>query len=541
MATILAVFNNYRMWLLLLAILSGLVGIGCAVQGSSAELARENTLHKSTTSDINTLSMVGPATISDLNSSTEAGLTEPETTQPDLWQIAAQNFVHADFDAGGTQPAVSAQIEWLKQQSDFIYEVTRRSEPYAYYVMQQTIDRQLPAELMLLPMVESAYDGFAYSPGQAAGLWQFIPSTGKHFGLQQNWWYDGRRDIVASTTAAMSYLQQLYRRFESWELALAAYNAGPARIARAQRKNRSKGLPDDYWSLELPAETQRYVPRLQALREVLRNPEAYGMTVYPVANAPYFEQVNVGSQIDLAQAADMANIPVKTLYRLNPGLNRWASPPQGPHQLALPVAAVKPFIDALSLSDPDERIQWQRYKVKSGDTLSTIAQRHNSSQKMIMHANSLHSSAIRAGAALLIPVASESSSYYALSKTQREQNIRKRGAATQAYKVREGDSWWIIAKRFNVSVAQLTKWNASAPADIIRPGQQLTIRKSSGNSQAVSRTVIYTVKRGDNLSKIAQRFKVSVGQIKNLNKKAANKYLQPGQVLKIVVAVAGGS
>jgi len=523
----LAVVNRCPKWVFLI-IVGTLAGVGCALQ-SASELTTENPM-----TDV---VLVAEPVIADIGEFTQAA-SEAEV---DLWLAAAQDFVHPDFDAGINRPEVDAQIKKLARQPNFLYEVTRRSEPYAYHVMRQTVERQLPTELMLLPIIESAYDGFAYSQGQAAGLWQFIPSTGKHFGLQQNWWYDGRRDIVASTAAAMDYLQQLYRRFDNWELALAAYNAGPARIARAQRNNRSKGLAEDYWSLKLPVETRHYVPRLLALRKILADPKAYGMSTFAVAQVPYFEQVNVGLQIDLAQAASMADIPVETLYRLNPGLNRWASPPQGPHHLALPVDAVKPFIDALVQSDPDERIRWQRYTVKSGDTLSVIAQQFNTSQKMIMHANDLRSSNIRAGAALLIPVASRESSYYALSQAQRKSKTNKRSAASQTYTVRNGDSWWTIAQHFGVSVSQLTRWNASAPADIIRPGQSLTIRTSADNDKAISRTVIYTVKRGDNLSKIAQRFKVSVRHIQSLNKKTSNKYLQPGQALKIVVAVAGGS
>src|SRR5690606_25387789 len=196
---------------------------------------------------------------------------------------------------------------------------------YLHHIDEQADARDMPLELVLLPIVESAFDPFAYSHGRASGPWQFIPSTGKHFGLEQDWWADQRRDIVASTEAALTYLQQLADRFDGdWLLALASYNAGAGNVSRAITRNRNAGKPTDYWSLQLPRETMAYVPKLLALAQIVRDPEQFGLDVPAIADEPYFTSIDVGGQIDLAQAAEMADISLEELYLLNPAFNRWA-------------------------------------------------------------------------------------------------------------------------------------------------------------------------------------------------------------------------
>ncbi|NNC55375.1 MAG: transglycosylase SLT domain-containing protein, partial [Pseudomonadales bacterium] len=321
-----------------------------------------------------------------------------------LWDSAAQRFGEsADFLAPIGSKAIVEEINWLKRNRNYLQRVTRRSGPYAYHIVQRCLERGLPVELALVPMIESAYDAFAYSPGRATGLWQFIPATGRHYKLEQNWWYDGRRDVLASTEAALDYLSHLHNRFDDWLLALAAYNGGQARVSRAIRKNRKAGLPTDYWALHLPTETSRYVPRLLALRAVLGEPHHYGMQIWPVANAPHFEIVPLDSQIDLAQAAKMAGVEMRALYKLNPGFSRWATPPEGPHQLLLPQENASNFISALEKTSSADRLQWHRYEVQAGDTLSGIAKKFASRHQLIARANNIQQHRIRAGQALLIP------------------------------------------------------------------------------------------------------------------------------------------
>lgn len=462
-----------------------------------------------------------------------------------LWQLVASELEqHADFMLPADNLAVRQEINWLKRNPEYLYSVTQRSEPYVYHIVQQCLERGLPLELVLLPIVESAYDAYAYSPGRATGLWQFIPSTGKHFGLEQNWWYDGRRDPVASTSAALTYLTQLHQRFDDWLLALAAYNAGPARISRAIKKNHAVNKQGDYWSLKLPKETRRYVPRLLAIREVITRPEKYNVRLYPIASAEYFRQVDVGGQIDLAQAAEMASVDMETIYRLNPGYNRWATPPEGPHKLLLPIDQSDVFTTTLAQTDLSDRLRWKRYIVKPGDTLSGIAMRFNTRHKLIVQANEIGSSMIRTGQALMIPIASRDSAHYVLSQEQRDLALGKSkpGMRKQYYTVKRGDSWWKVGKTFGVTPGALAKWNGKAPGDMIRPGQKLVVWKKGSvkDRNRVSRSFTYKVKTGDNLSRIASRYKVSVNELLSWNGLSTKKYLQPGQALKIKVAVAGG-
>ncbi|MGB5324885.1 MAG: LysM peptidoglycan-binding domain-containing protein, partial [Pseudomonadales bacterium] len=463
-----------------------------------------------------------------------------------LWDDVALRFGEsADFLAPIGSEAIVEEINWLRRNPKYLERVTRRSEPYAYYIVRRCIERGLPVELALVPMIESAFDAFAYSPGRATGLWQFIPSTGRHYKLKQNWWYDGRRDLVDSTEAALDYLSQLHNRFDDWLLALAAYNAGQGRVSSAIRKNRHAGRQTDYWSLRLPKETARYVPRLLALREVLSQPATYGKRTYPVVNAPHFEIVALDSQIDLAQAAKMAGVQMQTLYRLNPGFSRWATPPEGPHRLLLPKSAAETFEAALGSTNRADRLTWQRYVVRAGDTLSGIAKRLGSRQQLIARANDLSGSAIRSGQVLMVPIASESSAHYVLSEEQRQRALgsRYKGREKTWYTVRPGDSWWKIGMLYNVTPDTLARWNGKAPGDILKPGVRLVIwrkpKQGEPGRAMVSRSFTYKVKQGDNLSRIASHYKVSVAQLQDWNNLSSQSFLRPGQSLKVKVAVAG--
>ena len=403
----------------------------------------------------------------------------------------------------------------------------------------------MPAELALLPVIESGFDAFAYSPGRAAGLWQFIPATGRELGLAQNWWVDERRDLIASTRAALDYLDKAQRRFDGdWLLALAAYNAGPARIARLVKKQEQLGETADYWHLSLVTETARYVPRLLAVAALIERSAETNDGLHPIAATPHFAAVDIGSQMDLAQAADLANISMSQLYRLNPQFNRWATAPDGPHRLLVPVEKATAFERALAAMSPDARLSWRRHKVAPGDTLSQIAKSFGVSMSQIKLANQLNGNHIRAGQALMVPVASKDSSHYVMSAEQRQAKLfdNRRGKARQYHTVRNGDSWWRIARAHGVSTSTLARWNGKAPGDAIHPGQKLVIWKSkpatSGDSIApIVRRVSYTVRRGDSLSSIAARFKVPLQALINWNGIDSSRYLQPGQRLRIHVDV----
>ncbi|WP_315983143.1 transglycosylase SLT domain-containing protein [Aliamphritea spongicola] len=271
----------------------------------------------------------------------------------DLWTLTREGM-QLDLDAD--QPRIATQFKWYASHPQYMQRVGQRSSRYYHYILNRIKERGLPTELALLPVVESAYDPFAYSSGRASGPWQFIPSTAKYFGIKSNWWYDGRRDIITSTEKALNYLEQLNKRFDGdWLLALAAYNAGGGTVSKAMRKNREAGLPTDYWSLKLPRETMAYVPKLLAVSKLVRDAEQHQLVLPTLNNQPYFEIIDIGSQIDLAQAAKMANISTQELYQLNPGFNRWATDPSGPHRLLIPVKMLSSSVS-----------NWHRFHRKAG-------------------------------------------------------------------------------------------------------------------------------------------------------------------------------
>ncbi len=464
----------------------------------------------------------------------------------DLWQLTRQNMSlpsHLD------QPRVKAQLNWYKKHPDYMGRVVKRATPYYHYILNETLKRGMPAELALLPIVESAFDPFAYSHGRAAGPWQFIPSTGKHFGLTQNWWYDGRRDITRSTDAALDYLQQLNRRFDGdWLLALAAYNAGGGNVSLAIKRNKRKNLATDYWSLKLPKETMAYVPKLLAVSELFRNAGQYGLNLNPLPDQPYFAQVDTGSQIDIAQAASMAGISTKEMYLLNPGFNRWATAPEGPHSLLVPVAKAEQFRSALRELPVESRIKWARYTIKPGDSLISIAKKHNTTVDQIRNSNKLHGNSIRAGKTLLIATASKQSSEYVLSQHQRHADRQKSIARStnrteQYHRVKSGESFWSIARKYKVGVRQLARWNSMAPGDPLSVGKRLVIWSQpatpalNSEERQIIRKVGYRVRNGDSLYRIADRFNINVADIQRWNKLDKSVYLQPGQRLTLYVDV----
>ena len=331
----------------------------------------------------------------------------------DLWQRIRDGFTLEDTD----HPRLQRQLDWYVRHPAYMQRVAERATPYMYYVIETVEENNIPSELALLPIVESAFQPFAYSHGRAAGIWQFIPSTGRLYGLQQDWWYDGRRDVYASTQAAVAYLENLSREFDGdWMLALAAYNSGSGTVRKAIRRNKRRGKPTDFWSLDLPRETRAYVPKLLALKKLIADPAAFNLDLPAIPNEPYLAQVQLASQIDLARAAKLADISLDELYRLNPGYNRWATAPDGPHHLLIPRDNVDIFAENLKSLPPEQRIRWVRHRIRTGDTLSTIAVRYNTSITIIKRVNGIRGSRLRAGHSITIPVASQSASSRATTR-----------------------------------------------------------------------------------------------------------------------------
>ena len=464
---------------------------------------------------------------------------ETQAVITDVWQRVSDGLrFHIPDDK-----RVEAQKAWYLKHPEYMKRVVTRAQPFLYYIVDEIEKRDMPMELVLLPIVESAFDPFAYSHGRAAGMWQFIPGTGKRFGMEQTWWYDGRRDVVASTQGALDYLTYLANMFDgNWLHALAAYNSGEGRVSKAIRANKKAGKPTDFWNLRLPRETRAYVPKLLALADILKNRDTYAYAWPEVENVAVIDIVDIGSQVDLAFAADLAGMSLKELHALNPGFNRWATSPEGPHRLVLPLDKASNFADALAKIDRNDRLNWVRYTVKSGDSLSEIASKYHTTVNVVKQVNELKSNTIRVGQAIMVPVALKALDAYSLSQGERlaaTQNT-KRSAHKITHTVKSGDTLWDIARKYKVSTKKLASWNGMAPNDMLKLGKTLVVWQdapASKNSDAIIKQLTYTVRNGDSLSRIASKFNVRINDISKWNNINSKRYLQPGQKLKLFVDV----
>lgn len=353
-------------------------------------------------------------------------------------------------------------------QKNYLPVVAGRAEPYLYYIVEEVQKRGMPMEIVLLPMVESAYNPFATSSQSASGLWQIMPATGRYLGLEQNWWYDGRRDLRESTKTALDYLEALHAEFDNdWLLALAAYNGGKGRVARAQRANREKGLPTDYWSLKLPRETQRYVPKLIALSAIVAFPDTFGVEIPPIANAPAFTIVNTAGQIEMARAASLADMDMTTLRAYNPGQLRWATSPEQVQELLVPNEVAGRMTAGISTLTDADRVSWQHYRIQQGDSLIRIARKFDTEVGLLQQVNHIKGNLIRAGKTMMIPIGSSWESSLALAQSGEPQ--------AKGYRVRSGDSLHRIADKFDVTVNEIVAWNSLNPSTYLQPGQKLTV------------------------------------------------------------------
>ena len=444
--------------------------------------------------------------------------------------------------------SVRQQLNWYKKHPQYFERVQKRAARYFYHIANRLHEENVPYDLILLPIVESAYEPFAYSHGQASGLWQFIPGTGKRFKLEQNWWTDERRDAVESTDAAIKYLKYLHRFFDGdWLLAIAAYNSGEGTVRKAIRKNKKAGKPTDFWHLDLPKETSAYVPKMIALTEIFRNPIKYNIELVDIANQAYFQEVELDAQLDLSQAALLADVSIEEIYYLNSGLNRWATPPSKNYRLKLPINTIDVFKKNLSKLPESQRVTWHRHIIKSGESLSVIAKKYNSNSQLIRDVNKLKNNNIVAGKTLMVPKARKGHGQYLFSETQRlskRQNTKpKSGTQKIQYYIQPGDSWWKIAQEHKVDIKSLARWNGKSPKDTLKVGGKLVIwakNKNLANNtirpQKI-RKVNYRVRQGDSLARIADKFNVRIKEIERWNGISSKKYLQPGQGLTVYVDV----
>lgn len=407
----------------------------------------------------------------------------------ELWARLRSGYAMAELDS----PLVAKHERWYSSNPEYMERMVKRARLYLYYIVDEVEKRDLPMEIALLPAIESAFKPHAYSRARAAGLWQFIPSTGKHFGLERTWWYDGRRDVVKATQAALDYLEELNKAFDGdWHLALAAYNAGERRVKNAIEYNRRRGRPTDYKNLRtLKPETLNYVPKLLAVSKIIANPESYDITLASIPNEPYFSRIEIGSQIDLGVAARMANVSLGDLYDINPAFKRRATTPNGPHHLLVPAERRDIILSALNNLPKKDRVHWQRHYVRFGDALSTIARRYGVSVRSIQRANGLRGTRIRAGHNLLIPVSAKRLTAYHGNVTKPvKRRVRRiappKNGVKLVHQVRRGDTLWGIATRYNVYIYEVTGWNGLRRRALLRPGQKITIWVDPATAPAAS-------------------------------------------------------
>lgn len=380
----------------------------------------------------------------------------PDWPADELWQRVRNGF---GLDQHEDRQPVRQWVQFYATHPDHVLGSAKRARPFLWHIVEEVEARGMPLELALVPMVESGFNPHAYSYKHASGLWQFIPHTASRFGLSRNWWYDGRRDVLSSTTAALDYLEWLHTRFGNWLLALAAYNAGEGRVGRAIERARRRGKPTDFWHLDLPAETDNYVPKLLALRRLVATPQDYALEWPELPNEPATALVSLPGQVELKIAAEMIDMTPQALRAINPGFKRWATHPDGPHHLLVPVEHVQALRLALSEADPSELVTWRRHRVAPGDVLSRIARRYDTTVSLLRQVNGISGSLIHPGDYLLVPADGPAVA----------------SAASVRYRVRSGDSLWSIARSFDVSVSDLRDWNGLDGNGYIHPGQELRI------------------------------------------------------------------
>jgi membrane-bound lytic murein transglycosylase D len=446
----------------------------------------------------------------------------PDIPVPDLMdRVRAGLALGEQFNS-----RIDREADYFARNPDYVQRVFDRAAPYLHYIVDQVEARDLPLEIALLPVIESAFQPYAYSSASASGLWQFIASTGSRFSLKQDWWYDGRRDIVAATGAALDYLTYLHDMFNGdWLLAIAAYNCGEANVQKAIRRNKSARKRTDFWNLRLPSETRGYVPRLLAISRIVAKPEDYGLTIVGIPDEPYFEAVETGGQISIQVAAELAGITTDEMYDLNPAYHRWATDPSGPYSLLVPVGSVEAFRTNLLQLTPDQRLRVERYTVREGDTVTSIAARFGTNAQHLQELNSLgNANKLAIGSELRVP-----SAVTALPDQVRlaaaRVDSRLPGGVRAVHVVRRGDTLSAIAKRHGMSVSSLARINNIRTTSILRIGQKLRLNsvaepggivatEASGNG---SNKVTYLVRRGDTLSGIAQSLKVTVNALREWN------------------------
>lgn len=497
----------------------------------------------------------------------EAAIAEPQwqpTPSPlayaSLWDRLRDNFSIPNLDS----PLVREWEQYFAARPEYLYRISERGRRYMYHIVEELDKRSMPLDLALLPMIESAYNPRAYSPAHASGIWQFIPSTGKHYGLEQTWWYDGRRDVLAATEAALDYLNYLNGLFGDWHLALASYNWGEGAVARALAKNRSLGLPEEYSSIGLPNETLNYVPKLLAVRNLIANPEAYGIRLPNIPNRPFFSVVTAPHHMDTKVAAQLAGMTLEEFTSLNPAFTKPIIAYKPSRRLLVPADKETEFSEKLASFD-GPLLSWQQYTTSAGESYDRIAARFGTTTAKLRELNNIGQARLARGETLMVPRQTEAAA------TDEEQDAagaetdyvpasasiptytkldKVESARAKTHTVRKGDTIYNISRRYDLTVPQLLSLN-KLKSHHLRLGQPLTVARlatipqkadpapaKAGKRNANSggkndQPMRYTARRGDTAFSIARKFDISVQQLRSWNKLPANRPLKAGQILQI--------
>lgn len=439
-----------------------------------------------------------------------------DNNQEDLWGRIKDGYAMPDVESA----YATKHEEWYASRPDYVKRMIERSQRYLFHIVEEVQKRGMPTEIALLPMIESAFNPQANSRSAAAGIWQFIPSTGKNFGLKQNWWVDNRRDVTAATNAALDYLQKLHGMFGTWDLALAAYNAGEGTVQRAIDKNRRQGLPTDYQSLSLPEETKNYVPKLQAIKNIITDPEKFGLKIGSIPNQPYFARVTTPKQIDSKLAAQLAEISYDEFISLNPSYNRPVITSTGEKkQLLLPVWAAERFADNLANYDKP-LTSWQTYNAKRGERMDNIARKFGMNVSQLRNVNGLSATGrLRNSQAMLVPAvyngkplsnpAEIQSDTINAAEMENNNNINQANESEPSHnraiihKVKSGDTLQSLAAKYNTNTKTLMKINHLKNAKL-KAGQKLKINEATAKNNGLVKAS-YKRNKGTSVSRVKSK------------------------------------
>lgn len=459
----------------------------------------------------------------DLSAEAISEQQQPQAIAPiDIWQRLRQGF---QITPDSLPYSADKQLQRYLKNPHNLNLLFEHSSPFLFHVTEQLENANLPLELALLPIVESNYDPLAYSPSHAVGLWQFIPSTATSLGLERSRWYEGRRDVVQSTAAAVTYLGYLNKQFNgNWLHALAAYNSGEGAVRKAIRKNRRLGKSTEFWALRLPRETKNYVPQLMALASIVKDAEKLKVNLPEISNSAYFAVVDLPAQIELDKVIEVTGVDDAVFTQLNSAYKRSVTPPEVGYHILLPIDKSHILGNFLATSEPSTWAEYREYIVKSGDTLSHIAKRYNQTTQQIKITNRLRNDFLRIGQVLRIPPTGE----VAVLTEYKTPPVR-------TYIVAAGDTLSEIAAKHKVTISSLKRAN-HLTSNLIKVNQELIIKAPrSGPKSTPVRKLNYQVRNGDSLYLIAKRFDLKITDITSWNKLDKNKYLQPGQRLTLYI------